>query len=110
MEAVIVSHSDMLSRVMTRLEDERTIVICRSVAKWLAEMARRPKPQRFLCLDRLSERAGMTVVRLLLWLAVSGLCPAVAVRGLLGLPEEENADTAGHRLAACVRGLSCCGF
>jgi hypothetical protein len=52
----------------------------------------------------------MTVVRLRLWLAVSGLCPAVAVRGLLGLPEEENADTAGHRPAACVRGLSCCGF
>jgi hypothetical protein len=36
MEAVIVSHNDMLARVMTMREDEQTIVVCRSVAKWLA--------------------------------------------------------------------------
>ena len=51
MEAVIMSHGDMLSRVMTRREDEQTIVVCRSVAKWLVEMTKRPEPQRFLCLD-----------------------------------------------------------
>jgi hypothetical protein len=34
-----------------RREDEQTIVVCRSVAKWLVEMTKRPKPQRFLCLD-----------------------------------------------------------
>jgi hypothetical protein len=51
MEAVIVSHSDMVSRVMTMREDEQTIVVCRSIAKWLVAMSERPKPKRLLCLD-----------------------------------------------------------
>jgi hypothetical protein len=50
-EAVVMSYSDMLSRVTTRREDEQTIAICRSVAKWLVEMTKRSEPQRFLCLD-----------------------------------------------------------
>ena len=49
MEAVIVNADDILSSLM--MGDERTVVVARSIAKWLVEMAGRPKQKRFLCLD-----------------------------------------------------------
>ena len=49
MEVVIVTANDM-SALMGR-DGEQAALVFRSIAKWLAEMHRRPKPQRFLCLD-----------------------------------------------------------
>ena len=49
MEAVIVTANDM-SALRGRDGDQAALVI-RSIAKWLAEMHKRPKPQRLLCLD-----------------------------------------------------------
>jgi hypothetical protein len=49
MEAVIVNGDDMMASLMAG--DERAIAAARSIAKWLAEMARRAKQKRFLCLD-----------------------------------------------------------
>ena len=49
MEAVIVNRNEMLSLMMR--ENEKTHVVGRNIANWLANMGRRSKPQRFLCLD-----------------------------------------------------------
>jgi hypothetical protein len=49
MEAVIVNRNDMLP--LTMCENEKAHVVGRSIADWLANMRRRSKPQRFLCLD-----------------------------------------------------------
>ena len=49
MEVVIVTADDM-SALMGR-DVEQAALVFRSIAKWLAEMHRRPKPLRFMCLD-----------------------------------------------------------
>ena len=49
MEVVIVTADDM-SALMGR-DAEQAALVFRSIAKWLAEMHRRPKPLRFMCLD-----------------------------------------------------------
>ena len=50
MEAIIVNRNDIVTPLRGREKEQVTIVL-RSVANWLADMRRRPKPQRFLCLD-----------------------------------------------------------
>jgi hypothetical protein len=50
MEIVIVTADDIMSMLRGR-DEEQVAMVIRSIAKWLAEMHKRPKPQRFLCLD-----------------------------------------------------------
>ena len=67
MEAVIVDHS--LGLPPSLRGDDHVLIVMRSIGHWLAEMAKRPKPQRFLCLDcdttfharRMPEAFGMAI-------------------------------------------------
>jgi hypothetical protein len=67
MEAVIVDHP--LGLPPSLRDDDHVLIVMRSIGHWLAEMAKRPKPQRFLCLDcdttfharRMPEAFGMAV-------------------------------------------------
>jgi hypothetical protein len=49
MEVVIVTENDMSA--LRGRGSEQVILAARSIANWMAEMRKRPKPRRFLCLD-----------------------------------------------------------
>ena len=67
MEAVIVDHP--LGLPPSLRGDDHVRIVIQSIGHWLAEMARREKPQRFMCLDcdttfharRMPEAFGMAV-------------------------------------------------